>query len=249
MKLDNLLYGLFEKKARKAKIETLCIGLGYTAVTIVDGGIGISCTYFETNKPSSLNRGYIDFEGQPALGLLEKIRRPEMIHRTMAVALINALNYEDAPLLPEDRNNKIMFEMLGIRKGTKVAMVGYFKPFLKALNKRGALIEIIDSSYRFGRKKEFYPKLKQWAEILFLTSTSLLNNTTEEILGYVGEGVKTVMLGPSTPMVHEAFDHLPVHMLAGTVPIEKEKVLKAIRHGTGTPIIQKFSRKSYLSFF
>ena len=244
MRLNDLLYNLFANIAQKTTVETLSIGLAYTAVTTFDGGIGISCTYFESNKPSSLNKGYIDFEGQSALGLLEKIKRPEMIHRTMAVALINALNYEKALLLPEDRNNKIMFEMLGIRKGTKVAMVGYFKPFLKALNKRGALIEIIDSSSRLGRKKQFYPKLKKWAEILFLTSTSLLNNTTEEILGYVGEGVKTVMLGPSTPIVHEAFDHLPVHMLAGTVPIEKEKVLKAIRHGTGTPIIQKFSRKS-----
>ena len=44
-----------------------------------------------------------------------------------------------------------------------------------------------------------------------------------------------------------AFDHLPVHMLAGTVPIDKTNVLKAIRHGMGTPVLQKFSRKSYLS--
>ena len=56
-----------------------------------------------------------------------------------------------------------------------------------------------------------------------------------------------VMLGPSTPMVAEAFKHIPVHMLAGTVPIDKENVLKAIRHGMGTPVLQKFSRKSYLS--
>jgi uncharacterized protein (DUF4213/DUF364 family) len=54
------------------------------------------------------------------------------------------------------------------------------------------------------------------------------------------------MLGPSTPMVAEAFRHLPVHMLAGTVPIDKQNVLKAVRHGMGTPVLQKFSRKSFL---
>jgi hypothetical protein len=32
-----------------------------------------------------------------------------------------------------------------------------------------------------------------------------------------------------------------VQILAGTVPINKEKVLKAIRHGMGTPVLQKFS--------
>jgi len=38
-----------------------------------------------------------------------------------------------------------------------------------------------------------------------------------------------------------------VHMLAGTVPIDKADVLKAIRHGMGTPVLQKFSRKTYVS--
>ena len=69
----------------------------------------------------------------------------------------------------------------------------------------------------------------------------------EEILAHAGQNLKSIMLGPSTPMVTDAFEHLPVHMLAGTVPIEQEKVLKAIRHGMGTPVLQKFSRKSYLS--
>jgi uncharacterized protein (DUF4213/DUF364 family) len=82
---------------------------------------------------------------------------------------------------------------------------------------------------------------------MLLTSTSILNQTTEEILANVSDNVKTVMLGPSTPMVATAFEHLPVHMLAGTVPIEKEKTLKAVRHGLGTPVLHKFSRKSFLS--
>lgn len=79
-----------------------------------------------------------------------------------------------------------------------------------------------------------------------LTSTSILNNSTEEILTNAGEKLKTVMLGPSTPMVAEAFNHLPVDMLAGTVPIDKENTLKAIRHGMGTPVLHKYSRKIFL---
>lgn len=79
-----------------------------------------------------------------------------------------------------------------------------------------------------------------------LTSTSILNNSTEEILANAGEKLKTVMLGPSTPMVAEAFNHLPVDMLAGTVPIDKENTLKAIRHGMGTPVLHKYSRKIFL---
>jgi len=76
----------------------------------------------------------------------------------------------------------------------------------------------------------------------------MLNNMTEEIFQRTGKRVKTVMLGPGTPMIGEVFSQLPVHMLAGTVPIDKDRVLKAVRHGAGTRVIQKFCRKSYLSF-
>ncbi len=108
-------------------------------------------------------------------------------------------------------------------------------------------MEILDTSRGLGHKEEFYKKLKNWAQVLLLTSTSILNNSTEEILANVAEKVKTVMLGPSTPMAAEAFRHLPVAMLAGTVPIDKEKTLKAIRHGMGTPVLHKFSRKVFLT--
>ena len=100
-----------------------------------------------------------------------------------------------------------------------------------------------------GQQQDFYEKLGNWAEALILTSTSILNNTTEEVLKQTNHNVKTAMLGPSTPMVAEAFENLPVHLLAGMVPLEKKQILKAIRHGSGTPVLKKFSRKSYLALF
>ncbi len=128
-------------------------------------------------------------------------------------------------------------------------MAGFFAPMMKLFKKRNADVEVMDISRGLGWKEKFYEKLENWADVLILTSTSVLNNTTEEVLEHVGETVKTVMLGPSTPMVREAFENLPVHMLAGMVPVEKENVLKAVRHGMGTPVIQKFSKKSFLDFF
>ena len=245
MKLNDRLYDLFAEKGNKINIELLILGLGYTAVTTSDGGIGISYTYFDNKTSCSLVRDYCDYEGNPALELLEKIKSTDPIERSMALALINALNYEKALLLPEDPKNEILFEEFNVHKGTKVAMVGYFRPIVEILNERKAPLNILDDFHGFGRKELFYEKLGNWADVLFLTSTSILNNTTEEILENVSENVKTVMLGPSTPMVGEAFEHLPIHMLAGTVPVDKEKVLKAVRHGIGTRFIHRYSKKSY----
>ena len=46
MKLNDRLYDLFVEKAQKVKIELLSLGLGFTAVTTSDAGIGVSYTYF-----------------------------------------------------------------------------------------------------------------------------------------------------------------------------------------------------------
>jgi uncharacterized protein (DUF4213/DUF364 family) len=246
MILNQKLYDLFQARARGVNIEILCLGLGYTVVTLSNGGIGLSYTHFEDKKSCMLLNRHIDYEGQPAVELLEKIKSDNPVERSMALALVNALNYREALEYPEDKKNKIMFDKFKIGEGTRVAMVGFIGPLVDLLKQKKASVEVLDASRNMGHKEDFYAKLDNWADVLILTSTSILNNTTEEILQKVHKKVKTVMLGPSTPMVAAAFEHLPVHMLAGTVPIDKENVLKAIRHGMGTPVLQKFSRKSYL---
>lgn len=247
MKLNNKLFELFANTAEDVSIELLCLGLGYTAVVTSDGGIGLSYTYYDRKISCSLIRDYCDYEDRPSLELLEKIKSADTLQRSMALALINALNYQKSLLLPEDPDNAILFEKFQVGRGTKVAMVGYFGPLVKMLEKKKASLEIIDDFRGIGQKQTFYKKLSNWADVLFLTSTSILNNTTEEILEHVKDNVKTALLGPSTPMVAGVFEHLPAHMLAGTVPIDKEQVLKTIRHGLGTRSIHKFSRKSFLA--
>jgi len=246
MLLNQRLYDLFTGRAQEVNIDVLCLGLGYTAVTLSDGGIGLAYTHFEDKKSCMLLNRHIDYEGQPAVKLLEKIKSDHPVERSMALALVNALNYEEALKYPEDKKNEMMFDKFKIGEGTRIAMVGFIGPLVELLKQKNALVEVLDRSRSMGQKEEFYAKLGSWADVLILTSTSILNNTTEEVLQNVSQKVKTVMLGPSTPMVAAAFQHLPVHMLAGTVPIDKENVLKAIRHGMGTPVLQKFSRKSYL---
>jgi len=246
MLLNQKLYDLFASRAREVRIEILCLGLGYTAVTLSDGGIGLAYTHFEDKKSCMLLNRHIDYEGQPAVQLLEKIKSDHPLERSMALALVNALNYRAALEYPEDKKNKIMFDKFKIGAGSRVAMVGFIGPLAELLKQKEAVVEVLDTSRKMGQKEDFNARLGNWADALLLTSTSILNNTTEEILQKISQKVKTVMLGPSTPMVAAAFKHLPVHMLAGTVPIDKENILKAIRHGMGTPVLQKFSRKSFL---
>ena len=247
MTLNQKLYQLFQNKAQQVNIDTLSLGLGYTAVTTSEGGIGLSYTYFGDKRSCMVLNEHIDYEAKPASLLLEKIQSDDSVERSMALALINALNYDTALALPEDKDNSIMSEKLKIGTDSKIAMVGFFGPLVRNFKAKKVPLEILDESRGLGHRKDFYHKLGNWANVLLLTSTSILNQSTEEILANVSKNVKTVMLGPSTPMVEQAFGHLPVCMLAGTVAMEKNKILKAVRHGMGTPVLHKFSRKSFLS--
>ena len=246
MDLNSRLYDLFLKRAQQVSVDILSLGLGYTAVTTSDGGIGLSYTDFGDKKSCMVLNKHIDYEGRSAAQLLEKIKSDNPVERSMALALVNALNYDDARHLPEDHDNKILFDSFQIGQGRRLAMVGYFPPLVRIFEQRGVLLEILDMSRGLGEKKDFYDKLQHWAQVLLLTSTSILNSSTEEILAHAGENLQSIMLGPSTPLVANAFEHLPVHMLAGTVPLDKEMTLKAIRHGMGTPVLHKYSRKVFL---
>ena len=246
MELNTRLYEIFLAQAKNVTVEILSLGLGYTAVATSEGGIGLSYTYFGDKQSCMVLNHDIDYEGRPADLLLEKINSDNPIERSMALALVNALNYKNALSLPEDTDNKIMFDNFKIGKGRRLAMVGYFPPLVRIFEQRGVSLEILDTSRGLGEKNDFYDKLKNWAQVLLLTSTSILNSSTEEILAHAGENLQSILLGPSTPLVADAFKHLPVHMLAGTVPLDKEMILKAVRHGMGTPVLHKHSRKVYL---
>jgi uncharacterized protein (DUF4213/DUF364 family) len=247
MKLDQKLFEIFKERAREVTVETVSLGLGYTAVTTSDGGIGVAYTYFNSKQSCFLlQQGYTDLEGEPAEGLLRGILEPQTLRRSVALATVNALNHPFARSLPEDPGEEELFEQLAITAGTRVAMVGYFGPLAERLKGLRVTLEIIDESRVMGDRQAFMERLGEWAEVLILTSTAILNRTAEDILGRVPASAHCVMLGPSTPMVPAAFSRLPVHQLAGMVPLDREGILKAVRHGLGTPALKKFSRKCRL---
>ena len=246
MTISQRLYTAMHDRAAALRIETLSVGLGYTAVSTSDGGIGLAYTPLGDKQGCSVVAAHVEFEGGPAQALLEQLNSANPILRCMALALVNALNHGRAMTFDEDRSNAILLDWLEIGNGTRVAMAGYFGPLMEKLYKRGAQVEVSDTGKTIGETEAFNAKLGQWAQALILTSTSILNNTADALLANVGSGVRGAMLGPSTPLVPEAFEKLPIHILAGSVPVDAEATFRAVRHGKGTPALIKFARKAYV---
>ena len=245
MELNQKLFDCMAPNAEGVVVDQVTLGLGYTAVTTVQGDVGIAATGVAMDACCAGSLDVVDYEGRPAIDLLQQILIDDPMTRTMALALINALNHRQVQDLPEDADNRVLFDRFGILSGARVAMVGYFPPLVRFLESRNVPLTIVDDAKGVGDKPAFYDRLADWAEALLITATSIINNTTETILSHAGPGVKTILLGPSTPMLPEAFTHLPVHMLAGTAITDPEKALKIVRHGGGARTLKPASRKVY----
>ena len=243
MKVIENLYNIFEDAASHKIIKELTIGLGYTAVVLDDGSTGLAYTWLESKNSCSLIKDPEEYEGKPALGLLKKLHSSNLLERSVAVAAVNALNYQNCRNISRDKGT--LLDDLSISPGTRVSMIGYFAPVVQTIEKRGGILTIHDIGKGVGSKEEFYQILEDKTDAVILTSTSLIHGSTEDVLSHVQRGLPCVMLGPSTPMVPKAFAHLPVTILGGMQPEKSIQVLKAIRHGKGTREIQKSSRKLY----
>jgi hypothetical protein len=247
MLLTQRLYETALPLAQATTVASLTVGLGYTVVTTGDGGLGLSFTWLEGRENRSFANHYHDVEGEPAGVLLERLLSDDPFQRSIGLATVNALNRERASGLPDDDGGPLSrsLELLRIGPGTRVCMVGYFPPLANMLPELGTELEVIDSSLGIGEPARFRGLLGSWAEALIVTATAILNDSIEDLLAATGPGVRTLVLGPSTPLVPEAFSHLPVDVLAGIVPLDAVMIERVVRHGAATPGMKPFVRKVY----
>lgn len=245
MNLNRKLLESISAAAGRITVDHVYIGIGYTAVTTSDDGIGIAATGMALNGSCNGNVDIVDFEGCAASDLLQLIMEAFPMARTMALAPINALNHGQALSMPEDPGNAVLLDRFGIRSGAHVAMVGYFPPLVRLFEEMGVHLSVIDDAKGMGNKNAFYGQLGGWADVLLITATSIIDNSAETILCHAGPALKTVLLGPSTPMVPKALAGLPIDMLAGSAVTEPRQALKIIRHGGGTRALKPFMCKVY----
>lgn len=243
MEIYTRLYNLLEKEAAARTVQYFCIGLGYTVVVLDNGHSGVAYSWLSSKGSCTLFKDPQDFEGKPARLLLAKLFSDDLLERSVAVATANALNYARAEACEEDQDS--LLDDLQIAAGSRVSMIGYFGPVVAKIEARGASVNAFDLGKQIGSKQEFYRNLEENSNAVILTSTSLIHGSTEEVLAHVPPGTPCVLLGPTTPMLPEAFEHLPISILGGTLPTDNQRVIKAIRHGRGTHAIQKAARKVY----
>ena len=240
------LHAAFREQAARRTVGQLVLGLGFTAVVLDDGAAGLAYTWMDDSECCSHLKGWDDVEGAPASGLLDLLLGATGLERSVGMAAANALNHAAALASPQDEGPAgSLVRELGVGRGTRVSMVGFFPPVARVLEELGADLDIVDDARRMGDPVAFRGRLAEWTEVLVMTSTTLLGDTADDLLLATGPQARVAFLGPTTPLAPPAFEGTRVRLLGGMAPVDIEGMLRGVRHGGGAPELQRYCRKVY----
>jgi uncharacterized protein (DUF4213/DUF364 family) len=234
MKILNQIYGISSDKALGIKVKDVRIGLGYTAVLLENNQTGLAYTMPQDFvEGCSVFHDALPLTGKKAKELLSFLKSDQSIKLTVGLATANALTNSEK----DEMNTGDVIQNMDIRVTDMVGMVGLFTPLITSLKEKAASLKIFEINPERQKKgilsidslKKELPK----CQVAIITSTTLLNHTFDDVLALTKGCREVVMLGPSTPLIPEAFKDTPVSCLSGVIVVKPQKILRIISEGGG----------------
>ncbi len=232
------LYEQLTSLTENHRVSDLRIGLGYTAVRLDNNATGIAAVLFDAiSHGCTVMPAAGSFAGSSAADLLKFL-----VHGKNPLEIALGLACANALIKPTvtSGDNQEGTTYLDLKPGEKVAMVGLFAPLVEKIRKTGAILTVIEKNpQRLALlSQDDKQKALRECDVAIITATTLLNNTFEETVSYLGKPRSVAVLGPSTPLVPEIFRDTPVTHLGGAAVTDSAKVLQIISEGGGTPALR-----------
>ena len=175
--------------------------------------------------------------------LAARLRSVETLQASIGLAAYNALLDVDERTCAQVNASELILER---GAGRRVAIVGHF-PFVDEIREAAESCWVLELHPRPGdvsadRADELLPQ----ADVIALTSTSLINHTFDDLIELCSPESFVIMLGPSTPLSPVLFD-TGVSVLSGTVVRDPERALRSISQGATFRQIKRNGGLSLLS--
>lgn len=251
--LDDLratVVGRLGPAAESVAIERVVIGVFFTGVKLTNGAGGLCATPVK-NVPQAVccptsaaalpAPGRI--AGTPALRALEGLDGPPGLGRAVALATLNALAEtlwrRDGPPAGAEACEGDAFGALALGPGMRVALVGAFPPYLKALRRLGQPFQILELDPATLRPDElpFYvpaeraPDVVPGADVVIVTGTTLANDSLDGLLRLLRPGAEAAVIGPTTTLAVEPYRARGVTVIGGTRVHEPDAALALLAEG------------------
>jgi uncharacterized protein (DUF4213/DUF364 family) len=209
-------------------IEQVVHGNLYLAIELKNGEIGVCATLGEETMPFLFTSSNLDLDC-PA-------------HRIHLIAYYNALF--NSGVIPDAKED--IFTHLNFRTAGDIVMIGYFRPLVKKFDALHIPLRIFDLKNDDARLTPYslLESTLPLADTVIITSTTLVNNTFEQIAGLLKPGARAYMLGPTTIMHPVMFSFPQLKALYGmAIHPADQKVLDIIASHGGTPEFSPFAQK------
>jgi len=159
--------------------------------------------------------------------LAQWMRAPETLKASVGVAAYNALLKDEENVFVELNASQVIIDQ-GV--GGNVAIIGHF-PFVNEVRRAVDTCWVLELHPRPGdvpaeRADELLPQ----ADVVAITSTSLINHTFDDLIRLCRDDALVIMLGPSTPLSSVLLEG-GVDVLSGTVVEDVDRVLESISQG------------------
>lgn len=209
-------------------VRSVCTGAFWTAVS--SRHTGLSSTYRDLDLQHSdhpcmvKNAGAL--AGKPAGELARYALADDTVSASIGMATVNSLI--DIPEAQcTERNAGDLIAEKGA--GRNIAVIGHF-PFVRQLRDIAANLWVIEKRLRPGDlSEEEGVKVLPKADVVCLTSTTLINHTIEGLLDLCRDSY-VVLTGPTSPMTPVLFDY-GIDTISGSRVTDPETVMRFITEG------------------
>lgn len=129
-----------------------------------------------------------------------------------------------------------------------IGIVGHIGPLIANLTgkvKRLFIFERGESAAGQIYPETAQPEILPECQVVFISSTSLINGTLDTLLNYCTKARDVVMVGSSTPLYPDAFSGSRVTVLSGTrwLPSNRDAILTGISQCAGMQQLIKYGQK------
>ena len=230
----NLIKDLLATLKTDAPVRDLRIGAFWTAV-VVEKAEGLRCGLASTSGEDKghhhgtpLVRQAGSLLERSALELAALSRSDSQMERSIGLATINALLPRDERAWVELNAEHVISER---GESKKVVIVGHF-PFIGRLRSRVGKLSVLElrpvspDDLPADRAPEVIPE----ADVVAITSTSLINDTFDGLISLCRPDAFVLMLGATTPLSPVLFDYR-ADVISGTLVDDIDRVLRGVSQG------------------
>lgn len=221
-----VLADLLNSIEKDAPTRTILVGVHWTVVCSRFCGLASTWT---KNGPHGHDqvRAVGHLQKRSARELAEFACSDNLLEASIGVAAINSLLEVDESRAAEMNAVEVLIQN-GREKN--VALVGHF-PFIPKLRPAVGKLWVFDHQ---PAADEYPPEaaadLIPQADVVAITSSTLINHTLDDLLSYCREEALVMMVGPSTPLSPVLFKH-GVHILSGSKVMHESAVLNTVSQG------------------